>query len=78
MTFRIILGEKGWCISLVCLFFAFWRFDWLLDYVKAILFFEEWNGPGTPFAVNAAEKRVTFAFDPKTYVRLNEYTSTSL
>lgn len=47
-------------------------------YIKAILFLE-WNGPGTPFAVNAAEKKVTFSFGPKTDVRLNyEYTSTSL
>jgi len=47
-------------------------------YVKAILILGEWNGPGTPFAVNAAEKKVAFSFDPKTDVRLNdEYTSTS-
>ena len=48
-------GKAGEFLDLP-FFFAFWRFDWLMEYVKAILFLEEWNGPGTPFAVNAAEK----------------------
>jgi len=55
LTFRIILGERAG-VFLDLPFFAFWRFDWLLDYVKAVFFLEEWNRPGTPFAVNAAEK----------------------
>ena len=62
LTFCIILGEKaGQFFGLP--FFFLHSGDLigcctvLVDvHVKAILFLE-WNGPGIPFAVNAAEKK---------------------